>query len=360
MSRRPWHPLAVGALIGAVTLLLLVGLLATGGFDVGAALSALVRGAVGSPSAFVSGTLVRATPLLLAGLAVAVAFEAGVLNIGAEGQLLAGATATTAVALALPLGALTLPVALAAGALAGAAWAAVAAMLRQRFGVLEVISAIMLNFVAQFAVAWLVRGPLQESTHIYPQSSTLPLIAQLPVLVPGTRLHWGFALAVVAAIAIWFVIRHTATGFRLRTVGANPFAAASAGRIDAIRIAFGAFVVSGALAGLAGAVEVSGVTYALYENLSPGYGYSAIAVALLARLDARLIVASAVLFGGLEAGGVAMQRDAAVPSVVVSVVEATLILMVLSAGRLRGRSWQGGDGGAAAITADPATLVASR
>ena len=167
-------------------------------------------------------------------------------------------------------------------------------------------------------------------------------------------------MGVVAALAIWFVVRRTATGFRLRTVGANPFAAASAGRIDATRIAFGAFVVSGALAGLAGAVEVSGVTYALYENLSPGYGYSAIAVALLARLDARLIIASAVLFGGLEAGGVAMQRDAAVPSVVVNVVEATLILMVLAAGRLRDRSRMSGGAGTAGSVAAPVAPVAAR
>lgn len=335
MSAGRSRAIAIGAGIATATVLILVLVLVAGGFDVGAALAALARGAVGSPSAFFSGTLVRATPLLLAGLAVCIAFQGGVLNIGAEGQLLVGAAVAGAVAIGAPLGMATLPAVLAAGAVAGAAWAAIAAVLRQRFGVLEVISTIMLNFVAQFGVAWLVRGPLQEPTHIYPQSESLPLLARLPVLVPATRLHWGFALGLIAAIACWFVVQRTSAGFRLRAAGANPAAAASAGRVDVARVAFGAFLASGALAGLAGAVEVSGVTFALYDNLSPGYGYSAIAVALLARLDARWVIASAMLFGGLEAGAVAMQRDAAVPSVVVTVVEAVLILMVLVAGRLR-------------------------
>ena len=335
MSGRRWRTVALAVAIAATTTTLLVAVLAAGGFDVAAALAALGRGAAGSPSAFFSGTLVRATPLLLAGLGVAIAFQGGVLNIGAEGQLLVGATVGAAVAIGAPLGVATLPVALVAGTLAGASWAAIAAVLRHRFGVLEVISTIMLNFVAQFGVAWIVRGPLQEPTGIYPQSASVPESARLPMLVPGTRLHWGFALGLIAALAAWFVIRHTAAGFRLRAVGANADAAVSAGRVRASRVAFGAFLVSGALAGLAGAVEVSGDTYALYDNLSPGYGYSAIAVALLARLDARLVVVSAILFGGLEAGGVAMQRDAGVPSVVVNVVEAVLILMVLAADRAR-------------------------
>ena len=220
----------------------------------------------------------------------------------------------------------------------GAAWAGVAAWLRRRFGVLEVISTIMLNFVAVNAVAYLVRGPLQEPLHIYPQSPTLPASLHLPRLIPGTRLHIGFAMAVVAAVGAWWVLRHTAAGFRLRVAGANPFAAASAGRIDVPAVTARAFLVSGAVAGLAGAVEVTGVTYALYENISPGYGYTAIAVALLANLNPLGVIASGVLFGALEAGAGGMQRDAGVPSVVVSVVEAAVVLAILGVGVLRARS----------------------
>ena len=260
------------------------------------------------------------------------------LNIGAEGQFLAGATAGAAVALASGSthGALALPLVLAAAAAGGALWAWPAAVLRRRFGVLEVISTLMLNFVALYALSYVVRGPLQEPLHIYPQTSTIPVGAQLPRLAAGTRLHWGFPLALAVAAALWWATRSTAAGFRLRASGASPGAAASAGLVDVARTTTGAFLVSGALAGLAGGVELGGVTFALYENISPGYGYTAIAVALLARLDPAAVVVSAILFGALEAGAAAMQRDAGVPSVVVSVVEASLILMLLAADRLRG------------------------
>lgn len=335
VSGRPsrWIALALVVAIVAGT----SATLAVLGFDVRRAASALVSGSFGSWYALGSGTLVRATPLVLTGLAVALAFQAGVFNIGAEGQFLLGAVAATAVALTgtgIPRGVL-IPVLLAAGAAAGAVWAWIAAALRSRFHVLEVISTIMLNFVAAYVVSYLVRGPLQEPTHVYPQTETFVPAAQLPRLGPTTRLHLGFAIACVACLVCWWILRYTAAGFRVRVVGANVDAARWAGRIDVRRVATRAFVASGALAGLAGAIEVSGVTYALYENLSPGYGYTAIAVALLARLDALGVLLTGILFGALDAGSTAMQRDAGVPSVVVSVVEAGLILVLVALDRAR-------------------------
>jgi simple sugar transport system permease protein len=312
-------------------------LLAANGFGVGRAANALVSGAFGSWYAFGSGTLVRATPLITTGLGVAIAFRAGVFNIGAEGQLLVGAAAAAAVALR-ARGApavVMLPIVLLAAALAGAAWAAIAAVLRARFRVLEVISTILLNFVAANLVSYLVRGPLQEPTHIYPQTESVPVAAHLPRFGAVTRLHLGFAFAVAACIAAWWMIRSTAGGFRLRVVGANPHAASSAARINVGRTTVAAFLISGALAGLAGGFEVSGVTYALYENISPGYGYTAIAVALLARLNAAAIILTGIGFGALEAGATAMQRDAGVPSVLVSVIEAALILVFVAFERVR-------------------------
>lgn len=290
--------------------------------------------------------LVRATPLILAGLAVVVAFRAGVLNIGADGQLLAGATAAAAVGVTLEgtLGVLALPTALVCGAVAGGIWASIAAVLRAKFGVLEVISTIMLNFVAMYGVSYLVRGPLQEPTHIYPQTSTIADVAQLPRLLTGTRLHIGFLLAVALAVIIWWIVRNTAAGFRLRAVGANPFAARSAGRIDVGRVTMRAFVVSGTLAGLAGAVEVCGVTYSLYENLSPGYGYTAIAVALLAALNPLGILATGILFATLEAGASALQRNAGIPASLASVLEASTILLVIAVERF-GLPWRKKRGG---------------
>jgi simple sugar transport system permease protein len=193
----------------------------------------------------------------------------------------------------------------------------------------------MLNFVAIYLVGYLVRGPLQEPTHVYPQSDPIPGVARLPVLLPGTRLHVGLLLALSIAPVLWWMLRASAAGFRLRATGENPRAASSAGMIDVGTTTAHAFIVSGAIAGLAGAVELTGVTFALYENISPGYGYTAIAVALLARLDPLGVVATGVLFGALESGALAMQREAAVPAVVASVVEGALILFMLAAARWR-------------------------
>ncbi len=304
---------------------------AAAGTGIAHAVQAFWNGAFGSWDAVASSTLVRATPLILTGLAVALAFQAGIWNIGAEGQLLAGATAASAIALAAgtTLGVLTPVAALAAGMLAGAVWAGVAAWLRAQFGVLEVISTIMLNFVALYGVGFLVRGPLQEATGIYPQSPVLPEPSHLPWLLPGSRLHAGFALALVAAVGVWWALQWTALGFRIRATGKNPTAAAVAGEIDIGHTTTIAFLASGALAGLAGAVEVTGVTFALYENLSPGYGYIAIAVALLAGLHPLGTIAAGILFGALNAGTLAMQRDAGVPAVVAFVVEGLLVLGTL-------------------------------
>jgi simple sugar transport system permease protein len=320
-----------GAIVAAIALLLLVG-----GYDVPRSLAALWTGSVGSWYSLTSATLVRAIPLMLTGCAIAVAFRAGVFNIGAEGQLLAGGAGATAVALTLPnAGVLALVLALVVGALAGAGWAGIAAVLREKFGVLEVISTIMLNFIALYAVSFLVRGPLQEPTHAYPQSSSIAEAVRLARIPGAGRLHLGIVLALVLTIATGWVLRRSAAGFRLMAVGESPTAAASAGGIDVRRVTASAFTASGALAGLAGAIEVLGVTYALYEDLSPGYGYTAIAVALLAGLDPWRVVVSALLFAALEAGAGAMQRDAGVPSTLVAVIEALVILGVVAAQALR-------------------------
>jgi simple sugar transport system permease protein len=333
----------LGVLAGALALAvaLLTGIVAIAGYDAPRALNALWQGAFGSWDAFTSATLVRATPLVLSGLAVALAFRAGVLNIGAEGQLLAGATAAAAVGLMAGDhgGPIVLGLMLVASIAAGALWAGIAAVLRARFGVLDVISTLMLNFVAQDIVAWLVRGPLQEPQHIYPQTSSLSAALQLPRLFPGGRLHAGTLLAVALAGGLAWYLARTAGGFRLRVAGANPFAAASAGQVRVVRVAALAFVASGGIAGLAGGIELTGVTFALYENLSPGYGFTAIAVALLARLDPLAILVTGTIFGALEVGGTAMQRDAGVPSVLVSVVEALLILVLVVGERARTDGW---------------------
>ncbi len=273
----------------------------------------------------------RATPLLVCGLAVALAFRAGIWNIGAEGQFYAGAVVAawigTRWGLTSPVAALVIvPV---VAALAGAAWAAVPALLRARFGVLEVVTTIMLNFVAEHLVGWLVHGPLQEAARTYPQTDPIAQAARLAPLVPGSRLTWALPAAILLAGGLWFALQHTRPGFALRATGAAPQAARVSGGVNVTRVATTTFLVSGAIAALAGAAEVCGVTFALYERLSPGFGYTAIAVALLARLDPRWVVPSALLFGALEAGAASLQRAAGVPSVTVYVLEASIILAVV-------------------------------
>ena len=294
---------------------------------------------MGAELALLADSLVRSTPLIIAGLAVALAFRGGVFNIGAEGQLLVGAIAATSVSLAggETIGRAIVPISLMSAALAGALWAGIAALLRRRFHVLEIISTIMLNFVAIYLVSYLVRGPLQESTHIYPQTESLSPSARLPLLIPETRLHFGFAVAIIIGALLSWVFRKTAVGFRIRATGASPLAALTAGRIDVGRTSFTVFLLSGALAGMAGGIEVTGVTFALYENLSPGYGYTAIAVALIAGLNPLGIIVSGIFFGVLETGATALQREFGVPSSLASVVEAALILAALALAARRGR-----------------------
>lgn len=324
------------ALAGGLAVLM-IGLEA-GGFDAMLALGALWRGAFGSWDALGSATLVRATPLILIGLGFALALRAGALNIGAEGQFYAGAIGATWVGVmaagwSAPL---AIGASWAAAMVAGALWILVPVVLRLRFGVLEVISTLLLNFVAEALVSLVVQGPLQEHTHVYPQSEPIAMVARLPML-PGTRLHLGFAAVLLLAAALWYVFARTVWGFRLRAAGLGPRAALVSGRVDVPRLTAVALLWSGAIAGLAGGVEVGGVSYALYQNLSPGYGFTAIAVALLARLRPFWIVASGILFGALEAGAGGMQREAGVPAVAVYVVEAVIIIVILLADALARR-----------------------
>lgn len=321
--------LALGLAISAVVVAL------TGG-DPLAALGALADGAFGRLDS-VSEVGVKTCPLLLAGIAVAVAFRAGVWNIGAEGQLIAGAIAMAWLGrepVRLP-GWLGLPLALAAAAGAGALWAALAASLKVRRGVNEVISTIMLNFIALAFAGYLVHGPLMEAAGRYPQSDAVALAMRLPRLAETFRVHAGLLVALAAAAGSYVLLFRTVLGFELRATGLNRTAARLAG-IAVDQRTFLALTLSGALAGLAGGIEISAVTFRLYERFSPGYGFTAIAVALLGRLHPAGVLLAALLFGALEAGSNSMQRVAGVSSVLVSVIQATVIFSLLAIERRTG------------------------
>jgi general nucleoside transport system permease protein len=314
-------------LVALVVTVVLAALLARiGGADPLAAIQALVLGSVGS-TANLTATLLRATPLLLTGAAVMLAFKSGVFNIGAEGQFLAGALAATLAG--------TLPgpdtgrwlVVLLAGSLAGALWAAIAAGFRIGRGVNEVITTILLNFVALYLVSYAVDGPLQEAAEQYPQSDPLLAGAMLWRPIDGSRLHVGVLLAFGAALAVGALMARTALGLRLRAAGSNAAAARVAG-FPVVRDLTVAFALSGAIAGLAGAVEVAGVTGRLYERISPGYGYTAIAIALLGGLRSGGVIAAALFFAALSSGASAMERSAGVSSVVVLAVQGATLLAI--------------------------------
>lgn len=335
LERDPKRDMLQVFLAVALGLALLATFLLLAGFRVAPAMNALWQGSFGSWYAFTSATLVHATPLIVLGLAFTVGSKAGAINVGMEGQFAAGAIAATWVGLHVGgwPAMIAIAVVLGAGLVGGAAWIAIPVMLRARFGITEVISTLLLNFVAAAAVSYAVTGPLQESSRHYPQSDTIAVAARLPQLGQGSRLHLGFALAIGMTAMLSITLKRTRWGFALRAAGAGPRAAALMGRVPLAKVTGGALLWSGGLAGLGGAIEVSGVSYALYQNLSPGYGFTAIAVALLGRLRPIPVLVAGVLFGALEAGAGAMQRDAGIPAVAVQVVEAVVIITALLTAR---------------------------
>jgi simple sugar transport system permease protein len=270
------------------------------------ALSGLIRGSVGGPAAW-RQTLREMTPLLIAGLAVAVALRAGLFNIGADGQLLVGGATAATVALAFP-GPLGTVAACLAGTAAGGLWAFPAGWIKVARGGHEVISTIMLNNIAVFLTLWLVRGPIKDPTVQTWTTQTLPPGVGIPDLIEAGafRLNLALPLAVLATVAFGVWLQRTVGGYELRAVGSNPTAARFAG-VEVDRIRTRAMVASGALAGLSGAVLVLAFERRFYANFSPGYGFDALGVALLAGNTAWGLLPSAFLFAALSAGTTAVQ-----------------------------------------------------
>lgn len=290
------------------------------------AYQALIKGALGSKRT-IAETMLSATPLILGGLAVAVGFRCGLFNMGVEGQIVLGGLlpAYLGYALSLPWY-LHLPLGLLSGSLVGAAWGAIPGYLKARYRIHEVITTIMLNYIAFAIGSYMVAvgGPMKEITESLPASPKILETARLPRLLAGTRLTAGIIIALITAGLVWVFLFKTRLGFKLRAVGLNRDAAEYAG-ISPQRFTVLAMVLSGALGGLAGAVEVLGVHYRFFENFSPGYGWDAIAVALLGLLHPAGVVAAAFLLGILRSGSVAMQAVARISKDVVLVLTALII-----------------------------------
>lgn len=292
---------------------------------------ALVQGGLGNLYS-VGVTVVRSVPLIFAGLSVAIAFRAGLFNIGAEGQLQMGALAGTLVAL--QTGSLWL--ALLVGTAAGAVTGGLAGVLKAARGVNEIITTIMLNFIAIELVNHIASGPFMERDAPHPSTPAVALSARLLSIVPGTRVHAGALLAVLAALGVHALLSRTPLGFRLRAVGANPEAARHAGiRVEAHLVI--AMALSGAAAGLGGIIEVLGVQYRLANEWSSGWGFQGIAVAFLAGGNALGVILVGLFFGLLVAGSTNMQAVSGVPASIVWLIQSlpVLVLIVLIAPRAR-------------------------
>lgn len=295
-------------------------------------LALVARGAAGSQFALLE-TLTRATPLIFTGLAVAVAFRARLWNIGAEAQLYAGGVMTAVLGTgALPFPApVLIPLIMMAAMAAGALLLLGPAVLKTRFGVDEVVTTLLLNFIMILFVSMLLEGVLKDPMGMgWPQSQRVVADAQLPRLVPRSRLHLGFVVALAAAAAIWVLMKKTALGYEMRAVGHNPEAARFAG-IPVSRVLMKTALLSGGLAALAGFSEVAGLKGNLTLDLSPGFGYTGIVVAMLAMLNPLGVVAAAIFVAGIFVGADAMSRTAGIPSYIAQVMVATALLTMVVA-----------------------------
>ncbi|WP_067674102.1 ABC transporter permease [Nocardia miyunensis] len=295
---------------------------------------ALFLGAFGGRQQ-IAETLVAATPLICTGLSVTLAFRTGLFNIGAQGQLIAGALAAGWVGFAvhLPPG-LHVAAAIAAGIAGGAVWGALAGILKARTGAHEVIATIMGNYIALYALTWLLTTTaLQRPGSHEPISPVVDPSAQLPRF-GGTRLHLGLLVAVLAAVLVWWLLSRSTLGLRLRAVGANPDAARTAG-INVGRAYVMAMLIAGALAGLAGAQQVVGTDLPLTNGIAGSFGFDGITVALLGRGTPLGTVCAAVLFGALDAGGKEMQAATGTPLTLVTVLQAVIVVLVAAPALVR-------------------------
>ena len=324
--------------LGAVLFTLMISALLVlwAGAPVGQTYALLLKGGFGSVFAL-SETLTRAIPLMLTGLAAAVAFKARLFNIGAEGQLYAGALAAVAVGglhggtgFEVPP-ALLFVLMMGASALAGALLLLGPALMKARLGVDEVVTTLLLNFIVLLGVSLMLDGPMKDPTAMgWPQSVALLGDLELSKLIAQTRVHTGLLWGVALALGLWALMKYSVLGFDIRAVGANPRAAAFAG-VSVTRTVILVALLSGGLAGLAGAIEVAGRTSYLTLDMSPGYGYSGIVIAMLAGLHPLGVVLGSVFVAGVLVGADSMSRIVGVPTYIADVIVATSLIAVLVA-----------------------------
>lgn len=331
-EQRPMLLVATAPLLAVISAFILAGLLiAAAGAPVLESFRQIAIGAFGSKLS-ISETLTRTTPLILTGLAAAVAFRSKLWNIGAEGQFYMGALLAVAVGSQLSLpSAIFIPLLLIAGAVAGMVWLLVPLGLRLRFGIDEVVTTLLLNFVAVLIVSMMIEGPMKDPMAFgWPQSEPVPSNAMLPRIMTGMRLHVGLLIAIALAIIIAYVQKRTVFGLESKAAGLNPAAAVFAG-VPLAKTLIKVACISGGLAGLAGAIQVMGVKGYVTTDLSPGFGYSGIIVAMLANLNPIGAIFAALFAAAMFVGADGMSRAIGIPSFIADVTVALSLLTMLVA-----------------------------
>jgi general nucleoside transport system permease protein len=324
----PFLAILTAVIIGGIIIIIVGG-------DPIRAYAGLIQGSFGSTKAL-SETAVWATPYIFAGLAVALAFKGGLFNIGAEGQLAVGAVFSALIGYALPgwLGfdlplIIHLPLTVIIGMLMGGVWAGIVGWLKAYTGGHEVINTIMMNYIALNTTSFLLNGVMKDPspTNVIARTPLIADSARMPEIFEGLRIHWGFILALLVAFFIWWLLNKTTLGFEIRTVGLNPDAAKYAG-INVKRITILTMVFSGMLAGLAGSIEVTGLNYRHELGFSIGYGFDAIAIALLGKSHPLGVVLASFLFAAMRNGATRMQFLTQLPVDLISMLQALILLFV--------------------------------
>lgn len=335
LERRPPLPLWEQAILPLLSIIVALGLCSVlivwAGANLFTAYGAMFAGALGSRFSLLE-TFVKSAPLTLTGIAVAVAFRAKFWNIGAEGQLFAGALAATWFGLTFTRTPswILLPLVILGGFAAGALWAAIPGLLRAYARVDDVVTTLLMNYIMIYLVSALLDGPWREPVSGWPQSPEIVEAAQFPILIARSRFHLGIPLAFLCVILVHLLLQKTTLGYEIKAVGSNP-RAAEFGGIRVPRVILATAILSGGLAGLAGVGELAGVQFHLMEALSPGYGYTGIVVAMLGGLHPAGVVLAAFFFGVINNGAQTMSRATGIPTYLVEVIQGVTLLTMLAA-----------------------------
>lgn len=298
------------------------------GFELLTLYRSLLKGAFGDPAKF-GNTIIKTTPLLIISIGLIIAFRCGIWNIGAEGQLYLGALGGTLIGLYLNLPTiLHILLAMVVGFLTGGAWAGIAAILKTRFNANEIITTLLSNFIAYWFSFYILQFFLRPVDAINPVSSDILSTAQLPIIFPGTVIHAGILVALLLTIIVWFILRRTSLGYFIDAIGSSKLAAAYGG-IRVNRIILISMFLSGGLAGIAGVIEISGIHHHLLPDLSPNYGFIAIAIAIIARFNPFGAIIASLFFGAILTGGRYLQATMGVPAAMINILVGLFIISIL-------------------------------